>query len=370
MRVLVLADEMFASRERTLLSRLEVGLADEGVRSIHAVPETSKITDSGNVFTQSVRYVAEGWSVTRRTRARDLVQKVETMLGGGTASDGKAADIVHVFGGSVWDLGIEIARQLGAAAALEVWRTGLVPRAAAIKPEPVIGPCFFAPGKPIERALLAEGLSGAVRLTPWGVHTPSSARRILNPDRALSIMCIGTGRESKYFQAAFEGAVTLAATHPDLMVFMDAQAARLSGVWEWAQKRSLSRHLTLIEDFEARRDLLLRGDLLLLPEAGGEARTIVLDAMATGMLVVALEDPSVSALIPDRTANLIREPLPSLWAAALTTLIGEPARAQTLITSAREFVKAERRASDHVASVIAAYAWAVAGDRLAFSRTA
>ncbi len=38
MRILIIADESFASRERAMLSRLEVGLADEGVRVVHVIP--------------------------------------------------------------------------------------------------------------------------------------------------------------------------------------------------------------------------------------------------------------------------------------------------------------------------------------------
>jgi len=361
MRVLVLADEMFASRERTLLTRLEVGLADEGVRTIHAVPETSTMIESASVFTQSVTYAARGWAITRGARARDLVRRLEGLVQ--PAEGERLADLVHVFGGSVWDLGLEIAGELGATAALEVWRMGLVAKAAAIRPDPVVGPCFFAPGTPIERALLAEGLSGAVRLTTWGVHTPSTPRQILASNRAMSIMCIGTGREPRFFHAAFEGALALTQTHPDLMVFMDAQAGHLSGVWEWARKRSLSHHLTLIEDFEARRDLLLQGDMLVLPEIGGEARTIVLDAMGTGMLVIAMEDPNVTALIDTRTARLVREPLASLWASAYVDVIGDPCKAQALVASAREYVRVERRASDHVAAVIQAYSWATSAER-------
>ena len=47
MRVLILADGLFATRERALLSRLEVGLADEGVRVVQATPEDVPASAAG-----------------------------------------------------------------------------------------------------------------------------------------------------------------------------------------------------------------------------------------------------------------------------------------------------------------------------------
>lgn len=363
MRVLVLADEMFASRERPLLARLEMGLADEGVRTIHAVPETMPVAEVGGVFTQSLTFEADGWAVTRRVRARHLVRKLRELAG---EDEELPTDIVHVFGGSVWELGLEIGRQLECAVALEVWRSGLVHRAASVPQEDVIGPVFMAPDTTIERALKSEKLSGTVRLTPWGVHVPDEIKPILRPDRAGSIMFAGTGRDSKAFCAALEGVLRLLKRHPDLMVFMDAKAADRSGAWLLAQRLRAGDHLTVIDDFEARRDLLLQGDMLVIPESSGEQRSIMLDAMAGGMAVVARDDTGVSALIEGRTARLVTQPSADTWERTIGQLFDDPESARNLIEHARGYIRENRLASSHIASVLQAYSWIASGDRMTF----
>lgn len=367
MRVLVLADELFANREKPLLTRLEVGLADEGIRTIHAVPETLHVVEGSELFTQAITFEAHGWAVTRRVRARHLVRKLRELLGD-DEEDQRLADIVHVFGGSVWELGLEIGRQLEAAVALEVWRSGLVSRAINVKQEDQIGPVFLAPDTTIERALRNEKLSGTVRLTPWGVHVADEPRKILAEGRAVSVMFVGTGRESRPFCGALEGTLRLLKRHPDLMIFMDAKAGHRSGAWILAQRLGLGEHLTLIEDIEARRDLLLQGDFLLIPEAGGEQRSIVLDAMASGMAVVARDDPGVSALIEGRTAKLITQPSADMWERAIAQLLDEPTMARQLTDSARAYIREHRLASAHIASVLQAYSWIASGDRLPFPK--
>src|SRR5262249_14945214 len=127
-RVLILADEFFASRERGLLTRLEVGLADEGVRVIHAVPEGTKAEAPGGVFTSVLTYSPKTLMLTRPLAVRRLGRAIAEMDETEEPTD---VDIIHVFGGSVWGLGADLALEIGSALAVEVWRAGLAPKAQA-----------------------------------------------------------------------------------------------------------------------------------------------------------------------------------------------------------------------------------------------
>src|ERR1044071_9211761 len=100
MRVLILADEFFASRERGLLTRLEVGLADEGVRVIHAVPEGIKAEAAdggGGVFTRVLTYSPKTLILTRPLAVRKLGRAIAEMDETEEPTD---IDVIHVFGGS------------------------------------------------------------------------------------------------------------------------------------------------------------------------------------------------------------------------------------------------------------------------------
>jgi glycosyltransferase involved in cell wall biosynthesis len=365
MRVLILADEFFASRERGLLTRLEIGLADEGVRVIHAVPEGTP-TDSGEgVFSRVLTYSSKTLLLTRPLAVRKLVRAVAEM---DASSDTSGIDVIHVFGGSVWGLGADLASEIGAGLALEVWRSGLVERARGVHLEDD-APLLIAPDQAVERALLKVPPGAdhpAVRLAAWGVHTPTQAREILDPGRALSIMLVGSGRDAHAFRTAIEGIAAIARERPDVLIFCDAIAARRADAWSLARKLGVLHNLSLIEELEGRRDLLLYGDILVQPEAHGEQRSILLEAMASGMIVVAGADPMVSILQDGLTARLVARPVASEWTAVLNDVVTNTDRAKALAKTAREHVKTTRRASDHVRAVLSAYDWLASDEPLPF----
>lgn len=354
MRILTLADHIFASRERALVTRLEVGFADESVRVVHAVPEGAAAALPGEVYSQSFTYSEGGLLISRAVRVRKLVEQLDSLR---TADEERAVDVVHVFGGAAWSLGIEVARQTGAGLALEVWRAGLVSRARNLRVTGQLPPVFFSPDAAIERLLRAEDPGIAVRSTPWGVHTPDQPRPILRPGRAPTAMVVGGGRDLHAFGAALRGLAVAARSYPDLMIFMDPLPARATTIARLARDLGLRRHLSMIEGLENRRDLLLQGDLLIQPESGGEQRSIVLDAMASGLVIVAAQDPLISSLIDGVTAYLVRKPDPAAWGSAICGILERPEQARTLVASARQWVRQHRKASDHVRAVLESYHW-------------
>jgi hypothetical protein len=372
MRALILTDSLFASRERALLSRLEVGLADEGIRVIHAVPDGFSLdSTAAPVFTRVVRYqpTGGGWAPMRRLIVRRLVRAVNDVIEG---EDGGSLDIVHVFGGSAWDIGFDLARECSATVALEIWRAGLVQRARDLGRTgvPVV---LMAPDPAIERALtLAVGAGGPrVHAAFWGVHAPTHPREPLTrPDAAtnaqrepVSVMVVGAGRDPRAFLAAFEGLATLVKAFGDVEIFCDALAARRANVWAIARRLGLLHHLSLIEELEARRDMVLQSDMLVLPEPTGEQRSIVLDALANGVLVAAAADPYLSPLEDRVTACVVRHPLAEEWRSALLELAQRPDVVQSLARTGHAFVRDKRRASDYVRAVISAYTWMASSKR-------
>jgi glycosyltransferase involved in cell wall biosynthesis len=179
-------------------------------------------------------------------------------------------------------------------------------------------------------------------------------------------MLVGSGKDEKAFRAAVEGIAAVARDQPDLLLFCDALAARRCDIWSLARNLGILHSLSLIEELESRRDLLLYGDILVQPEAHGEQRSILLEAMASGMVVVAGADPMVSVLQDGRTARLVATPTASEWAGVLRDTVLNPDKARTLAGWAREYIKTNRRASDHVRAVMAAYDWLASDDPLAF----
>jgi glycosyltransferase involved in cell wall biosynthesis len=139
------------------------------------------------------------------------------------------------------------------------------------------------------------------------------------------------------------------------MIFCDAQAARRAELHRLAKKLGILNRLSLIDELEGRRDLVVEGDLLIQPEAGGEARSVTLEAMAHGMVVLAAADPAVTALRDGVTCRLISSPTASAWEAAVGTALSDRAGSQALARSATAYVREHHRASRHIRAILDAY---------------
>ncbi len=354
--MVVVADRLFASRERELLSRLEIGLADEGVRVLQALPEEGVTAAPGGpasgVYTASLTFPATGLPFTTGIRARRLAQRLEEVDSG---ADDSPVDIVHVFGGSLWPFGAALADACGAGLALEVWRAGLIDRTSSFISASPKDLLFIAPDPEIERALRQRG--APTRSAVWGVHAGDPPAPKLVAGRAPTVMLIGAGNDQRAMRAALEGVANCVRAHPDMLIFADALAARRADLYSVATQRGILSNLSLIEEIESRRDLLVQGDVLLLCEGNGEQRTIVLEAMAHSMIVLSVEDRNCDYLRDNVTARIVRPPTANAWATALGALLDDPAGARRIGESAREFVAKQRRASDHVRSVLEAYSW-------------
>jgi len=364
MRVLILTDDSFAARERSMLSRLEVGLADDGVRVVHAVPGKAAAWHQSEVFSQFFTYESKGSIVSRGWRVRQAVRSLEDLAGG----DGRPTDIIHCFGQGCWGFASELARLTGASLAVELWCASLLGQSARVRPTTgAHAPIYFASDAALERAIRTQDPNLPVRLTPWGVHTPGQPLDILPNDKTISVMICGSGKDPVAMTAAIEGLAAAASRHPELMAFADASTIRAADAWANVRKAGLLGRFTLIPDMEARRELALRGDILLVPEARGEQRSLILDGMAHGMLVIAGTDPLNSALTDGRTARLVDKPTSDRWAAAIGWALDDRVQARTLAYGGREHVRLHRRASAHVASVVDAYEWMTAGETIPFA---
>lgn len=355
MRVLVLADGIFASRERVMLSRLEVGLADEGFRVVHAVPARAGAAAHAELFSRTIAYNDEPMPFGDRFRARHLLKNLDP----DPTDTPQPLDIIHVFGGPCWRVARLLAERTGAVLVLEVWRFGLAARAGQPAWSRRGDAAFLAPDPSIERALRNAGAS-TVRAAPWGVHAASTPRPVLVEGRAAAIMIVGGGREPASVHAVLHALGAARRAGHEFMAFLDARAARRAGAWQVAERLDLLERISLIDELEGRRDLLLQGDVLVHPDRSGEQRSIVLDAMGAGMIVLASADPHVSILQEGRTCRLVRAATADAWTTALGETLNNPDASRALARSALEFVRAERPAAGYVKAVLDTYAWLTA----------
>jgi hypothetical protein len=363
MRVLLVIDAPFALHERTLIARLQVGLADEGHQVRLLVSEHALGRGSFGFFAEPIgfRERAAGWW--RSVRLRKALSALR-----GRGSEPADVDIVHAFGGGAWPIASDLAAACDASLALEVWRTGLAERARAHRVHHKPAALLFAPDAPIERALLADAApASAVRTARWGATIPTETPPLLKDARQRALVLVGSGRDLPATHAAFAAAAALAREWPDLMLFADADAARRANLYDAAKRAGVLDRLTNIDQLEDRRDLVLRADCILHPGSRGEQRSLLLDAMGAARPVIASADPAISWLIDARTCRLVPEPSEAAWLEPLRALLSNRAAAVALGDSARSYVREHHKWSAYTGAVSDAYEWSRSDGSIPFA---
>ncbi|MFI4881166.1 MAG: glycosyltransferase [Phycisphaerales bacterium JB064] len=351
--VMILADEDFASRERDMLARLEVGLVSEGLRVLHAVPDTLPELLDGRVFSQAIGYVPHGPLPPLARRARALAQRALESAG----SEGIA--LVHVFGGNAWRLGFETAGLLGANLVLEVFSAQLADALGSAHLDSVDDRVIASiPGTGLERRCLRKLDSRHLRLIRWGVHAegePAKDRRLGGGDRPAVLMA-GTGQDANAWTHALESLsrVRLDGDQPPL-IFADAEAAHKAHLRKAVERFALAEHVSFVPVVEARRDPVLEVDALLLPDALHEHRSLVLDAHANGILVAAVADPVIDELTADYGVTQLDPGDPDRWTEELRRVFEDKRLADERRLAGWTAVERFHTGTAHVAAVQSLY---------------
>ncbi|MEM0983230.1 MAG: glycosyltransferase [Planctomycetota bacterium] len=359
MRVLHLCDELFFLRESSLLRRLRVGLVDEGIRLATAVPERVGERTEDLLSGPIVTYGRDRLALGRGLRQRRLVDQICQSAGWD-----EGPDVIHCFGGGSWALGEQLARQESAVLVLELWRRGLSHRVRAIRGLQSRGegdgPVLLAPWKSIEAEAKEDLRSLTIRHNPWGVHTSPKVAARAEAGKTRSVILAGGRHSATRLLKAFRGCAELIEKGMDLIVFADALGTSSAGLWKLATKLGLTDRLSVIADLEVDRTLPLAADALVYAGNPGEVRTLLLDAMATGLPVVAGEDPWNEALLDRRTAFLVPEPERDGWREPLETALEDKPLREEICRSAAEWVKKNNRTSACVATLLDVYETAAA----------
>lgn len=375
MRTLLLIDEDFLRRERSMLERLEVALRDAGVEVLWALPRLDppapmRVLSAQTTYERSTFGGNDPLSTLAAismpaSRARGLVKALDELGFGGAR---QPINVVHAFGEGVWTLAVEAARQLGCATAIEIAGARSASRTRAferkwLEAEPGAPALVWCAASAPLRDLALDALAlSPVAVTRWGVFVPREPWAWQTDDTPPGLALLAPGRQMDELLSACRGLARAGADGVEFMVVAQVEGqSAVDRLWRELRTLGLLDRVTLADDLERRRDLALRCDALIIPEEDLGQRSLVLDAMAGGLTVVAREDAAADNLIDGVTALVAPAPSVSVWEQAFRTLFFNRARAREVGLSAREWVKERRTASGHAREIADVYAWLVQG---------
>ena len=345
MHVALLANTAWLDEELPSFRQLVVGLLGEQVRVAQVVPQYLPL-DEPSVFGERIYWHESRWGPLNRLRLEKLARPLARL----------DVDLVHVLDGRLWAGGATLARRLGRPAIfnanshLDIRLAERVTRR--------LGPqhaALVATTEPIADALRERVDDGySLETIAPGAHSAEPVRR-RRPDDPLCVIVSGDGRLDARYGALLEALRRVIQRSPGSQFFFDGQGSDQHQIWQAASRLGLLPNLSMIPRRLGHRELLLRADVLIQPQPLGRSRTLTLQAMAHGLVVIAQDDPWLDYLLDDETARVVHEPDASGWTQAMLEFIEHPDRAATLGAAAQRWIRENRLASAHLEQTLSLY---------------
>jgi glycosyltransferase involved in cell wall biosynthesis len=349
-------------RERALLERASLGLAEHGCRVTAIIPQAARIEDepeanlpltaAGHIW---ARMKVPPWM--RRVRARRVADALAS----------SEPELLHVVGEDAWSLGLDLAKVLDRPVTLDVWSAEQVRRVPHARSTSHVA-AYIAPTEPIADALRQRLDPDLVSMVPFGVELPPEARNVLaDREEAISLAIIGSGLDATSHRPILTALSRLTKEFPQIQACLELRGPHEHEIWRQARRLDLLGHISTIDDAAQHRTLLTGCDILMVPERLGQVRSLILAAMALGMPVMAGDDPYLDMLTADQTAIIVEPDDADAWADNLRLLFTDPDLAGRIGGAARSWVAEHHRTEDYVTGLEAAFRQVLSGGAHTFA---
>lgn len=347
MHIAMIFDEERLLHERIMLSRLCVGLIDEGCTLTRIVPHQPDAapddpgqSDLGLAARISVPMKVLPWM--RSTRADGIAQAMQRAM----------PDVIYALGYESWQVATDLARAIERPVAINIWCAQLLRKLPRGRAAELIN-AFVAPTQPLVEALRELVDPELVSFVPQGVSVPTDPWPVFSdPNRTIALAVVGSGHDLVSYRALLGGLSRVITENSNIHVFLELRGPQQHEIWRQANRLELLANVSAITDAAQFRSLLTQCDMLVLPERVGELRSIVLEAMAMGLPIVTAHDPILDIFVPDKTALVVRDPEPEQWYKGIHKLLSSKEFARDLGLSARKYVQDQHRSSDQVAALL------------------
>ncbi len=347
MHAALLTNTAWLDEQLRLFRQLVVGLMDEQVRVTQVVPDQLAPEES-NVFGQVVTWRDSPWPWRRRLRLLRLADELDRL----------DVDLIHAMDGRLWQAAMRLASRLEApvvlqaASVLDISEVGRVMR----RHDPRCRAGFVAATEPLREAIVRQvGEAFPVWTIPLGVYVAQQRPSQSTDTRILCAVVSGTGEPDEDYEALFAAMRELIDDHPHLQFFLDGQRGEQHGLWQMAKRMRLLENVSLVPRRLGHRELLIKADVLIQPQATGRARTLTLQAMAAGLPVLAKADPWIDDLVDGTTAWLASSADAGTWAKLLRRVIEAPKDTWELGERARAWVAQRHQPSAQVRATVDLY---------------
>jgi glycosyltransferase involved in cell wall biosynthesis len=354
MKIALIANTAWLDEELATLHHLVVGLLDESVRVVQALP-TGRA--EGEIVDFGIRL---SWRERKgKIRNRRAINRLAEPM------KKQGVELIHALDGRQWRAALDLGKQLNLPVVLSAnsgmdieLATRLVGR---LLPGMHVLLCATGP----LTQLVDQAIGGVVpvRHVPFGVHLGKTVAR--RDEETPCMVISGDGGFDDHVHRLLQGAKQAIDARPDLQLFFDAQRDQPRALWRAISRHGLLANATLIPRRLGHRELLLRAGALVHPQPLGRARSLTLRAMAHAVPVLACSDPLLDDFIDGQTAKVLHDPSAESWAKSMISFANDPAPWRDLGASAQQWAGQHRLASMQLEHLIATYRQ-LTGEPIAF----
>lgn len=329
MHLALIIDQERLRREHAMLQRITDGLREHDVQVTLVLPATLDPDETHPVLGDTevrARMQVPLWM--RRARARHVA---------GTLTNG-TPDLIHAIGGQAWTVALDLCRVIDRPVTLDVWSADLLKRIPPGRAATFVA-AYVAPTDPLADAVRQRVGPDLVTVVPLGVEVPKAPRKVLvDREDSMTLAIVGSGRDLAAYRAMLTGLSRLISEFPQIQACLELRGPAEHEIWRQARRLDLLGHISTIVDAASHRPLLTGCDVLVMPERLGQVRSILLEAMAGGMPVVAADDPYLDMLSHNQTALIVDQTEPDDWTEKLRLILTDAQLPLRLGAAARSLV--------------------------------
>ena len=298
---------MFMSPERLaqehgMLNRLAIGLINEGEQVTRVIPHFAN--DVSPEYEKAVSIISK---LHTQMRIPWLQRKEKHSMLAEALQKSNTESIV-VFGKSASPIGTTIARLLDVPLYQEVTNMRQAKRVRRSSSTSR----WLAATPSIERAVTERVGEDRSALMPLGVATVPKQSHDAEP-QTRCVIVLNASDEVKETRSVLLALQPV----PDTHVFLECNGRRDQHIWSAIKESSMHNRVTCLKDVASLRKLVIQADLIILPSSRMSVRTVLLEAMESGVPVISTIIPGFDMLVDGETAILVNR----TWAQPLRSLI-------------------------------------------------
>ena len=322
MHIALVVDPERLLTDAAAVQRLAVALAGEGIRVLRILPPAPDEPALAQMI-PAVSFDFDSSLLFRASRLGALSRSLEE----------DRPDVFVSFGARAFDAAAELAQDLDAGL------VAMVSTEDELEQTPVADhvqrlDLVCAPTAPIAVQAARRVGERLVSVLPIGVPVPGARERKRAAPSPQSLAIAGSARDDGAYRAIFAAIADVMPALPELQVAIELPPGHDPKLWRLAREMGVQRVLNGVSRLEGIRPLALACGVFALPEAVHGVRPIVLEAMALGRTIVAMDDPYADHLIDGVTAFLAQERDAREWTRLLTKALLDPAASAAVGTEA------------------------------------